>query len=357
MKFKNILKSMLLGLVMAGGLTSCDDSFIFEGEGDCSPKVQFVFKKHRQALHSIPGREADVFSSTVGSVHLFVYDASTGELVFEKSENTDALKSEADLNLGNSTARCYMPVDLAPGTYKFVAWCGLNESDDNNAFSLEEGTRAGRRYDECKVKTDEGDGNPVHHEKYESIYHGVVHSATVTFDNNGGSIIPVELTKNNNDISVWVQHTGGTFEEGDYEVVYTDRNGGMHFEDNSMTRDNKLEYRAYKSSVLNSSVSVNDNTIESGALVAHISTARLMESHSEDARLEVRDKEGKTVFSIPFIKYMAQLQTLTNDNQYYLDCEDTYNCSFYLTGEGDTWMPWQIIINNWVVVPEQHYDE
>ena len=137
-------------------------------------------------------------------------------------------------------------------------------------------------------------------------------------------------------------------------MVYTDANGTMRFEDNAMASDTPLEYYPYETALLTTDTEYNGDKMETGALVAHISTSRLMEAHKDDAKIEVRTKDGQTVFSIPFIKYVLQLQTFTQNGQYYLDCEDTYNCSFYLTGEGGTWMPVQIIINNWVRVPDQN---
>lgn len=342
----------LLSMIMLGGATSCDNHLVYEDEGDCTPKVQFVFKKHRQALQAINGRATDAFYSTVGSIHLFIYNIETGELVLDKTEKTQNLKSASELNLGANNDKCYMSIDIAPGKYRIVAWCGLDENNQNNAFSLSKGnTRA--PYTECSVKRSEQTGQPLHTEKYESLYHGMVSEVEISYYPNG-QIIPLELTKDNNDIAVWVQHTSQTFAEGDYEVVYTDANGSMRFEDNTVTAGSPLEYRPYATSLLTANTEYNGSEMETGALVAHISTARLMEAHKDDAKIEVRTKEGQTVFSIPFIKYVLQLQTFTNDGQYYLDCEDTYNCSFYLTGESDTWMPACIIINNWVVVPEQN---
>lgn len=332
---------------------SCDDSFIFDGEGDCTPYVQFVFKKHRHALTQIPGRETDAFYSAVESVHLFIYDAASGELVYDKTEKTDNLKSEIDLKTGNNADRCFMPVDLAPGKYRMIAWCGFAEDDSNNAFRLSSTTVRGG-YSHCEVKLSDA-GRPVNKEKYDAVYHGTK-IAEITFDSSSRQIIPIELTKNTNDIAVWVQHASKTFSEGEYEVVYTDANGMMHFEDNSMVSPARLEYRPHTTSLLSSNTEYNGQEMETGALVAHLSTSRLMEAHKNDARLEVRTKDGQTVFSIPFIKYVLNLQTATNDHQYYLDCEDTYNCSFYLTGDNGTWMPARIIINNWVVVPDQNSD-
>ena len=346
-----ILFSFLLGA------SSCDDSFIYEDEKDCSTKVQFVFKKHRQVFHSLADKEQDVFSSTVGSVHLFVYDSETGDLVFEKTEKTDNLSTASELGLGSATDRCFMSVNIKPGTYRFVAWCGLDENDTNNAFYLTE-TRAGtNRYSECRLKLSEATGMPVNHEKYDGLYHGVVHSAEVSVHQNGTQVIPVELTKNTNDIAVWVQHTSAMFDNGDYEVVYTDANGSLKFEDNSVSRNDRLEFHPHTTSILTAQTEYNGALVEAGAMVAHLSTSRLMEAHKDDARLEVRDRDGNTVFSIPFIQYVLQMQTFTSDAQYYLDCEDTYNCSFYLTGgteQGGVWSPAMIIINNWVMVPQQN---
>ena len=349
-KFKTIVIGALLSLFMIS-ITSCDDSFIYNKGADCTPKVQFMFKKHRQALHSVPGREPDAFYSTVETVHLFVYDKETGELVFEKTEKTENLLSATELKIGTNEDHCYMPVDLNPGTYKIVAWCGLDSNDENNAFNLVDGTR-GSSYSHCSVKT-RPDGHPVNNEKYEALYHGVVESVDIIIDADNAQIIPIELTKNTNDIAVWVQHTNRVLDKDEYEVVYVDNNGTMKFEDNSVS-SNKLDYHAHTTSMLTSDTEYNGSIVQSGALVCHISTARLMEANKESARLEVRTKNGDAVFSIPFIKYLLQMQTLTNKAQYYLDCEDTYNCSFYLTGNDEFFMPARIIINNWVVVPQQN---
>lgn len=340
--------SVVLAASMCLAAASCES--IYEDESDCSAKIKFVFKKHRQALHAAYGKAADVFDSTVESVHLFIYDAQSGELVFEKSEMTANLKSETELKLGTGTDKCYMTVDLTPGNYRLVAWCGLGNDNRNNAFSLGgESTRT--QYSECSVTIDESTGNPVNDEKYDCLYHG---AATATVDFNTAAVIPVELTKNNNDIAVWVQHTSALFGPGDYEVVYTDANGSMKFEDNSLTRNDMLEYHPHTTSLLATETVFNGDTVEAGALVAHISTSRLTEANQNTAKLEVRNRQGETLFSVPFIKYLLEMQDLTRDGQYYLDCEDTFNCSFYLSGDNGLWMPARIIINNWVKVPDQN---
>lgn len=347
-KWQSMLMLLALGSLLFTA-TSCER--IYDDELDCSTKIKFVFKKHRQALQSVNGKIINAFETVVGTVHVFVYDAESGELVFEQFEKVDRLKTESELNMGTGSDRCYLPVDLAPGKYRLVVWCGLDGTDENNAFSLTNGNSLSG-YAECNVKRSVQTGQPVHQEKYESLYHGAVEMVTVNSD--GTTVIPVELTKNTNDIAVWVQHTSMTFAPGDYEVVYTDANGTLKFEDNTLLPGDRLEYYPHTTSLLTSSTEYNGSVVEAGALIAHISTSRLMESSKKDARLEVRNRQGEIVFSIPFIQYVLEMQTFVSDGQYYLDCEDTYNCSFYLTGESGTWMPACIIINSWVKVPEQN---
>lgn len=337
-----VFSSMLCAAV------SCER--IFDDEQDCSPTIKFEFRKHRQALQSVNGKPADVFGATVESVHLFVYDAQSGQLVLEEFADAGRLRSEASLGIGPGSDKCCLPVGLEPGTYRLVVWCGLDETDQNNAFALGSAARAAGDYEWCSVKRSDSDGQPVADAKYDAIYHGAIAEVTVK---GAGEVIPVELTKDTNEIAVWVQHTTALFDQGDYEVVYTDANGTMRFDDNTVVGNERLEYRPYNTSMLTAETEYNGSLVEAGALVAHLSTARLVATHQDDARLEVRNRDGATVFSIPFIKYLLEMQTFTSDRQYYLDCEDTYNCSFYLSGDGDRWMPAMIIINNWVKVPDQ----
>lgn len=351
------LKSILMFTVMAVmlmGVASCNNSFIFDNEGDCQPKVQFIFKKHRHALESYDGRVADAFYTTVGSVHVFVYDEESGELVFEKIERTENLLSRSDIGVGTETDKCIMPIDINPGRYKILAWCGLNEIDHNNAFYLDNNETRGK-YSECLVKREDGVGMPLHSEKYQNLYHGITRSVEVKVNYDGHTIIPIELTKDNNDITVYIQHVNSTLAVDDYDVYYIDSNGGMDFEDNTLTRSERMEYKNYRKTLLEGgSTDYNGAIVETNGLIAHISTSRLLESNFKDAKLEVRTKEGYTVFSIPFIDYVLQVQQATSNNQYYLDCEDTYNCNFLLTGENGYWTPARIIINNWVKVPDQN---
>lgn len=326
-------------------MTACSDSFIFDGEGDCSTNVKFVFTSNRQALQAPSGVGPDAFSASVSSVHLFVFDQETKELVTEKFAST-----------GELTDGCMMPLVLPAGEYTLVAWCGLDSNDENNAFELQH-TYARGDNDNCHVKM-VSDYEPIHSQKYDALYHGRVSHVSIS-NETIGKTIELPVIKNTNDIAIWIQNPDATFDNDEFSVSYEDANGVLHFEDNSIiSEDNRLRYHPHTTSVLNTETEYNGDKVQSGALISHISVSRLLDSHKDDAKIVVRNREGKEVFTLPFIKYVLQMQTFTDGNkkndQWYLDCEDTYHCSFYLAGEGDgTWLATRIIINNWVVVPTQ----
>lgn len=346
-KIVRLLTSATL-LVIIMLTSACNDSFIFDKEGDCTTKVKFVFKRNRQALPSKTGEGPDAFSTSVSSVHLFVFDEETKEMVMEKYESAD-----------NMIDGCIMPIDLPEGKYTFVAWCGLDQNDENNAFELQHTyTRAGE--ENCHIKM-ENDNEPVHHQKFDALYHGKTTNITIS-NADESRIIEVPVVKNTNDIAIWIQNPDASFATDEFSVSYEDANGVIHFHDNTLlSEDKKLKYQPHTTSILTTETEYNGDKVESGALISHVSVSRLMASHKNDARIVVRNKEGQEVFSVPFIKYVLQMQTFTDgkekDDQWYLDCEDTYHCSFYLAGSGDgTWIATTIIINNWVVVPEQNQE-
>ena len=347
MNLQHILKTLVFSSVLLAA-TACES--IFEGAQDCTTKIKFEFRKNRQALQAVNGKSTDAFEASVSTVHLFIYNAENGKLVFQQFANTDDLSTETDLGIGSGSTKSYIAVDLPAGTYSIIAWCGLDENDENNAFALAQTSRAATTYDHCAVKLAEP-ATPLHDEKYQALYHG---AATQIELHSNGETVPIQLTKNTNDIAVMVQHLTTTLVTDDYEVVYTDANGTMDFADNSVDNSQVLEYFPHTKYVITTDqTEFNGSTAETGAVIAHISTARLLENNAETARLEVRNRKGETIFSIPLIQYLLRMQTFTNDGQYYLDCEDTYNCSFYLTGDYERWQPAQIIINNWVIVPDQ----
>ncbi|MBR5478056.1 MAG: FimB/Mfa2 family fimbrial subunit, partial [Bacteroidaceae bacterium] len=90
--------------------TSCDDSFVYDDEGDCSVHYRIKFKYDRNM------KFADAFSTEVTSVALYAFDKS-GILVYQGAESGTAL----------ADAGYALPVELQPGEYELLAWCGVGD--------------------------------------------------------------------------------------------------------------------------------------------------------------------------------------------------------------------------------------
>ena len=80
-------KLLAFGLLPAAAvvLTGCD-GFIFEDEGDCDPYYKVRFRYDRNL------KFADAFAAEVDEVTLYVADAATGRIVWQKHESGNALK-------------------------------------------------------------------------------------------------------------------------------------------------------------------------------------------------------------------------------------------------------------------------
>ena len=92
-------------------ITSCD-SLIYEHEGDCLVSYRLKFR------YDMNLKFADAFAHEVKSVRLYAFNME-GELVWQASEQGEVLASE----------NYVMTLDLAPGKYRLVAWCGLGNEE------------------------------------------------------------------------------------------------------------------------------------------------------------------------------------------------------------------------------------
>lgn len=111
---------------------SCD-GMIYNDEGDCSVRYRLKFR------YDMNLKFADAFAHEVKSVRLYAFN-SDGELVWQSAEQGSVLAS----------GDYVMPLDLAPGDYHLVAWCGL---DNEESFALPDASYGCHLEDlHCKLK-------------------------------------------------------------------------------------------------------------------------------------------------------------------------------------------------------------
>ena len=341
----DITLRLALPLIALVCLTGCN-GLIYDDEGDCDPyyKVKFVYDTNLKFT--------DAFATEVSEVTLYVVDPSTGEIVWQRHEEGDILRS------GNYM----MDVDVEPGNYDLIAWCGEGHTSSFTVADANE--RGGLR---CMLTDREAASEGEAHVRNElrRLFHGK--SENVEFeDEQGVHVKTVRLIKDTNDLHIMLQHLSGEdVDHRDFTMTVTGTNGHMDW-DNSLLPDDKLTYFAHTMYSGTAGVEVPDYTkpegerhqgraiTQVGAAVGHLSLSRLMED--DDLFVKIYNKEGGQIVSRPLSEYALLVRgkyehpdgtPLTG--QEYLDYQDDYSMVFFLDENG-RWMNTYIYINSWRVV-------
>ena len=337
---KRMAKAALATCLLLPTALSCD--LVFEDQGDCDPDyfVKFVFDRN-MLYNPETGIGADAFAAQVRSVDLRVYDAKTGAFVARFTEEGEPLTREG----------YRMSVDLAPGEYEFIAWCGLanNEGD----FTVPENTPSAegltctmaRNHDETVAWSDKN---------LKAVFHGRMTGNLP--DEEGEHVVTIYLTKDTNNINLSLHHHSEALDPERFAVVMSDANGYMA-SDNELLPDEVIEYRPWitRSGTADLSRAGEEVTAARGFLAVELSTARLMKDR--EMRIKIVDLEtGKTIFSIPMIQWALMFRSAnyaSMPEQEYLDREDQYNLSVFLVNESGgsaDWTAVEIVINGWHIV-------
>ncbi len=337
---------LLASLACLCGLSSCD-GMMFDGEGDCSVnyKVRFVYDYNM--------KYADAFAHEVSRVTLYLVDES-GAVVWQKTEEGDAL----------AEAGYTMDVDVEPGTYSLLAWCGSGEGE---SFSIPSGAAQATELTCTLNRKRDAEGTAYSDTDLDRLFHG--YEASQEFPDEAGTYwYTVNLTKDTNVFHIVLQHvSGGDVDKDSFAFSITDENGAMDW-DNSLLPDETMTYLPWHTAQTEAEMYTDDTTekaseaeggtraqtraVFSGAL-AELTTARLMAGNKP--RLTVTNKEtGKTAFSYPLIELATMVKNASAEyggmsDQEYLDRQDEYDVVIFLD-EGDRWVSVNIYIESWYVV-------
>ena len=328
----------VLAALFALFFSSCENSIIFDSEGDCGVQYRIRFK------YDMNMEFADVFGKEVTSVALYAFDEN-GVLVYQGSESGEALSAD-DYSL---------PLDVKPGKYELVAWGGAVDGESFTIPATEIGvtTKADLV---CRMNTLTENGVNFVDKDLKPLFHGFM---SVTFgDEPGIHYRTMSLTKNTNVVRVLLQQLSGKDVDSDmlsFEIQ--DFNGVMAY-DNSLTGDDLVVYKPWSITsgkaevdvdIYNSSASRAATSV--GVVVAEMTVARLVKGMRPV--LVVRNLHSdKVVLSIPLIDYALLVKGYYNrtmSDQEYLDRQDEYNMTFFLDESG-SWISSSIIVNSWRIV-------
>lgn len=273
---------------------------------------------------------ADAFDSSVKSVHVLMFDTD-GVLRYKWRV------AKKDLYEGNS-----LKVDVEPGTYDVLTWAG----DYHLSSVVNDGEIGKARIEEYHCRVNRDDDSHIRND-IENFFHCLRRVSLPFASQSNPHRETFNLTKNTNHVRVVLQQLSGeAVDMSQLHVTITDSNGWLNH-DNSLREDAELTYHPWH--ITTGTVDVSRSTL--GAMKAELTTSRLMDGTRP--MLTVTRTDGTRVFSVPLIDYALLVKGQYNkdlDNQEYLDRQDEYNMTFFLD-EQLKWVATHIIINDWIIVP------
>lgn len=339
----------IAAVLLVMGMTSCDALNIFDDEGDCDPHYYLQFVFDRNMLYNDNYQiGADAFAAQVGSVDVYIFDAETGDFV--------ARFTDAGTHLREYGYR--LPIEVEPGEYDIIAWCGLADNEDH--FTIPENV-SNMSDLTCRMVRDTDENQVVYNDKcLNALFHGKI--SHIFPDEEGDHYATIHLTKDTNYIQLALHHRSGELDPKRFDITMEDTNGYLAH-DNSLIADDTIQYRPWNimGGVVNMGDDIDTRAAEDGTgfFVAELSTSRLMADHNPI--LKVTDKEtGNIVFSLPLVKYVVMMKSQRYSKmeaQEYLDREDEHEVIVFLEnknngseGDDEGWYAVEIVINGWHIV-------
>ena len=324
-------------------LTSCDSLSVFEKLKECTVVYKVNFK------YDLNLKWANAFTNEVQSVRLYVFD-SNGYFLLEHDENGEELaKDDYTVTL-----------DLQPGEYKLLAWCGIDNPGKGRHFTIPEPVPGKTTIEHmtCMLKryADE-EVNYSSSERLEFMFHGRLDVSLPDYTEGREHLYTIPLTKDTNHIRVVLQHLSGEdVDVSNYSFRIEDANG-FYAHDNSLLEDDRITYRSYSKSQGEATIVKNSRaSVKSKTAIADMSVARLMADRASEMLLTVTNDKGKDIAKIPVIDYALLTKDYYEDayghqmtDQEFLDREDEYIMTLFLD-EDYNWYSAEIYINSWRIV-------
>jgi len=341
------LRIKILGAVLSAllpvGMSSCDN-WLYEDLDPCT--VTYILKFR----YDYNMKFADAFSSEVRSVNVWAFDQN-GNLVWKGETSGDAL-GEPDF---------YMTMDIKPGIYDFVAWCGLTPT---SPFRIPEAqSPANPQSLGCEMQLMDGhDGKYINDEMDEGLYHGVLDNVELTTHATQHVVqeVTIPLVKDTKEVQVMLQHIDGTpIGRTDFSVSISGSNSLLDW-DNAILPGQEFIYTPwstiYGSADLDTkSGGTHDAQTSVTTLLCEIATNRMI-ADREQILTVTRNTDGQDIIKIPILQYLLLVKGNYHrdlSDQEYLDRQDEFSLVFFLTEDNNWYTAGGIYINSWAVLPPQ----
>lgn len=352
---RNAALKLTMALAVATVLSGCDNSFIFDDEGDCSIHYKLRFRFDYNLLF------ADAFSSQVHSVTVYAFEPD-GTFAWMREESGWHLSADGymmDLD------------DVPPGDYTLVGWCGMDnyfiDAQRPESFTLPklvEGMSA-REEMICHMNRDRHpDGTAHSTENLWPLFHGTTTDVEILpqdgLEAEGQTIVySMNLKKNTNRVRVVLQQlSGADINAEDFTFTIETDNGRMAH-DNTVLDHENITYHAWNKENGIGGIIVDDaprarDAVQAKVAIADLTVARLIKDRA--TTLTVYRPDGEISARIPLVDYAlltkGNYETPMTDQEF-LDREDTYTLTFFLD-RNYLWSGASLYINSWRVVPGEY---
>lgn len=347
MRFKSLYILPAAALMLA----SCNNP-VFDNEGDCETHYYLRF------VYDMNLKWADAFPSEVNSVNLYAFD-SKGVFVKEYLCRGEAL----------SQPGYTLELDLNPGQYQLVAWCGLeNDGVEMGSFTVPSPTPGFTTIDEltCTLNSTSNPDYAVYSDSWlDFMYHGILDVDLPDSKDGASYDYTMYLTKDTNHIRIILQQLSAEDMDPDqFQFTIEDDNSKLDY-DNSIITNVAVSYQPYNiqpglADVVNENDNDNLQTVQ--CVIADLSVNRMMADHKRDFFLTVTDLKAdrKIINRVPVIQYALLSKEYYEtaykhpmDEQEFLDREDEYILTFFID-KNLRWVSTYININAWRVVLGDH---
>lgn len=342
------LRRLLLLAMTVVMLTACD-STIYDDEGDCSVVYQVRFQYDKNL------KWADAFANEVKSVNLYAYDEE-GNLVWQQEESGPVLAGE----------NYAMTLDLKPGKYHLVAWCGLNNDGSRpESFTVPVVYPGEKNMDDLTATLNrdrDTDGTAVSDSRLWALFHGETDIEILPEDElePGTYTETIKLTKDTNHVRVILQHMSAEdLDVRDFRFEIEADNGTLDCHNTIVPTEN-IVYRPWDTQTGQAGVGKEDSraVVMVRGAIADLTVSRLNADEPKSVMLSIYDNnKQERIAHFPVIDYALLAKEYYEeeyghkmDEQEFLDREDEYTFTLFLDKD-HKWLSSTIMIHSWVVVP------
>ena len=288
---------------------------------------------------------ADSFAEQVDEVHLFVFDDAGTYIKTVHDKGSHVQRKGYNLTVSDL---------LTDKEYHLLAIAANNQNKDAlSHLELSKMISGVTRMQDLTAKLKGVDESAI----FKTALNNYLIGQT-TIENQGQELnFTISTKKINENIRVaLIDESERVLTTDDFSIRLEDMNGygGISYNFSPISKGSKLTYDPY----FYQKVPKRENTgfaHESeniNATAAEFSVLRL--SEKQNLRLIVADKDGKTVLDKNIIDliYLLKLEGHISSDmsfQEYLDREDNFAISLYVSGDTSTWLGAKIIINGWII--------